>query len=312
MRTKGVLLWLTGGIVLVAVLAAANLALRPDPEPDFRPVAVRERGPTEPDEAPGEAPDGLRATPPEEARTAEEEASSPAPAERSQAAAVATDESEPSTLGCDHPFVPSAPGAWRRYRWAQSGEERAAELRIEALSARELENGDREITWQVEVTALDDRSELANERMTTRCTPGRDAEEPWFGILERSLSLRLTDEPRWRWPAQLRPGARFEGTAIFDPQGAQMRMPADVRGPQVLRVTRSHVVGERESVDVPSGRHRAWRVDFEERYSFGDRGEQGRGTAWVAPEVGMVKLRQENSRGVVQTIELVALGRRAG
>lgn len=300
MRDRSVL-WIAGLVALVVGLVAINLAMRPDAEPDFAPTSGRAapgaaQGEPEPPAEPGEGdelPAELEADEPEVAAPEGEEA---------EAAAEA--------LTCEHPFVPSAAGAWRRYSWRQSGEERAAVLRIEARSVRELEDGQREVTWRVEVTAADDRSELAREEMTTRCVPGRDAEEPWFGILERSLALRLTDEPRWRWPARLRAGERFEGTATFDPQGADMRIPAEVRGPQVLRVTRSHVVGEREAVEVPAGSYRAWRVDYEERHAFAERGEQGTGTIWVAPEVGMVRSRAENSEGVVQTIELVASGQR--
>ncbi len=293
MRDKS-LLWIGLGVAGIGALFAANLAMRPDPEPEFTPVSrpVPER------------PSVQRLTlesPPEEPSAPDSEA----PAEPEEPVAPS---SESAALGCEHPFVPSAPGTWRRYTWQQSGEQRAAELRIEALSARELDDGQREITWRVQVTAVDDHDQLASERMTTRCAPGRDAEEPWFGILERSLSLRLTDAPRWRWPARLRTGDRFEGTAVFDPEGSDMRRPADVQGPLMLRVTRTHVVGEQEAIEVGAGRYRAWRVDYEERHAFGERGEQGTGSVWVAPEVGLVKLRAENSQGVVQTIELTALG----
>lgn len=301
MRERSVL-WIAGLAALVVGLVAVNLAMRPDAEPDFAPTPDRAGPP------PAEEPAGEEPGPPGEEAEGGDPSGDAAPAEGEGEDEAAEGPAE--ALTCEHPFVPSAPGAWRRYAWQQSGEERGAVLRIQALSTRELEDGEREVTWRVEVTAADDRSELAREEMTTRCAPGRDAEEPWFGILERSLALRLTDEPRWRWPARLRTGERFEGTAIFDPQGADMRIPSEVRGPQVLRVTRRHVVGEREAVEVPAGSYRAWRVDYEERHAFGERGEQGTGTVWVAPEVGMVRSRAENSEGVVQTIELVATGQR--
>jgi hypothetical protein len=221
------------------------------------------------------------------------------------------DPPEGTERDCGHPFVPSRVGEWRRYVWRQAGEERAAELRLEATGTRELEDGQRETSWRVSVTASDDASQLAQATMTTRCVPGQDAEEPWFGILERSLDLTLTqDTPRWRWPAELVPGRRFEGTASFDPSGSDMRRPDDVVGPQLLRVTRGHVVGSEESVRVPAGSFRAQRVDYEERHAFGERGEDGTGTLWIAADVGLVKSRAENSQGVAQTIELVAFGRR--
>lgn len=301
MRDRSVL-WIAGLVALVVGLVAINLAMRPDAEPDFAPTSGRAAhgaatGEPEPPAEPGEGDE-----PPAELEADEPEVAAPE-GEEAEAAGEA--------LTCEHPFVPSAPGTWRRYAWQQSDEDRAAVLRIEALSVRELEDGDREITWRVQVTAADDRSSLASEEMTTRCAPGRNAEEPWFGILERALPAVPTDDPRWRWPASLRTGDRFEGTAHFVPRPSDdVRVPSGAAGPEVLRVTRNHVVGERERVEVPAGSYRAWRVDYEERQAFGDRGESGPGTVWVAPEVGLVKLRAENSRGVVQTIELVAVGPR--
>jgi hypothetical protein len=296
MRGKSGLVWVIAGVVLAGGLAI-NFAMRPDDaelEPTT-PAAVRSPRASERREDP-------------EPTSREERA--PAEADEPSEPVVAAVEAEPEGPSCEHPFVPSAPGQWRRYAWRQSGEERAAELRIEAVRARELEDGEREITWQVEITATDDRAELASEEMTTRCVPGRSAEEPWFGILERSLALTLTSQPRWRWPARLSAGATFEGTASFDTEGASMRMPDDAPGPQVLRVTRSHVVGEREPITVPAGSWRAWRVDYDERHAFGERGENGSGTTWVASGIGMVMSSAENSQGVSQTIELVAYGPR--
>jgi hypothetical protein len=173
----------------------------------------------------------------------------------------------------------------------------------------QLESGEREIGWMVRVTATDDESQLGEARLVTRCVPGQDAQEPWFGILERSLGLVLT-EGGWRWPAALRAGQRFEGTARFDPRDSEMRAPDGVAGPQMLRVTRRHVVEGRETVEVPAGTYRAWKVVYEERQEFGPRGELGSGTLWVAPGIGLVKSRAENSQGIVQTIELTGVGGR--
>lgn len=302
MRGKSGLLWGIAGVVLISGLVAINVAVRPD-EAELEPTTPRDlrsarSGMREQAEPAGEESELVRANAPSE------------PVADVAEAAEAAEEAEPAAPSCEHPFVPSAPGQWRRYSWRQSGESRAAELRIEALRARELDHGEREITWQVEITATDNQAELAREEMTTRCVPGRDAEEPWFGILERSLALTLTSQPRWRWPARLRAGATFEGTAAFDTAGAEMRAPDDANGPQLLRVTRSHTVGERESIEVPAGSWRAWRVDYDERHAFGERGESGSGTVWVASGIGMVKSTAENSQGVSQTIELVAYGPR--
>ena len=301
MRGKSGLLWVIAGVVLLGGLFAINATVRPDEAalepttpPELRRSGTRPAVEPAPDEEQAELPRANAPSGPTVEATEE-------PAE----------EIAPAAASCEHPFIPSAPGQWRRYSWRQSGEARAAELRIEALSARELDGGEREITWEVEITATDSQAELAREAMTTRCVPGRDAEEPWFGILERSLALTMTRQPRWRWPARLRAGATFEGTAAFDTQGAEMRAPDDATGgPELLRVTRSHTVGEREPIEVPAGSWRAWRVDYDERHAFGERGESGSGTVWVASGVGMVKSTAENSQGVSQTIELVAYGPR--
>jgi hypothetical protein len=303
MRQKSILLWALAAIAVVA-LVAVNLSLREDPEPDFGSTASALR------------PERRSEGTPISGRLVEVRAEQPPvvgqdPTSEDDEEADEPRDGEPPP-SCEHAFVPSVRGEWRRYAWRQSGEDQVAELRLEAVRSRELPEGDREVTWRVQVTASADHAPLAAEELTTRCVPGREAEEPWFGILERSLGLTLTEEPgRWRWPARLAPGDRFEGRASFDPQGADMRMPADVRGPQLLRVSRRHVVGEREQIVVPAGRYRAFRVDYEEQHAFGERGESGTGTVWVAPEVGLVKSRAENSHGVVQTIELVALGRRS-
>lgn len=303
MRERRGLVWLGVAIALAVGLVVIQRELRRDPEPYFEDDSLPEGSRADDEERP-RADDEARAiepieTPPRELRREVEEEPSPSP----------PDGDPEVPLDCEHPFVPSARGEWRRYRWQQSGEERSAELRVESLGVREVE-GEREVRWRMTVTDAADASELASERMTTRCTPGREAEEPWFGILERSLGLTLSSaRGRWRWPAELARGDRFEGTAIFDTTDAEMRAPDGTGGSRVLRVTRNHVVGEREAVRVPAGRFEAWRVDYEEQHAFGERGERGTGRVWVAPEVGMVRSTAENSQGIVQTIELLSRGR---
>lgn len=282
---------------VVVALVAVNLAIRGNPEPEPRqplPVPAAAAGDDELEEgAPGEGSheEGERETLEPDGASAEEETG------------------EERVVGCDHPFIAAELGQWRRYRWQESREDRAAELRLRPRGTRQLPSGERVVTWAARVHAADDDSELAEATLTTRCVPGQDSEEPWFGILERSLGLRLTDEPgRWRWPAELSEGQRFEGTAHFDPRGAEMRVPEGASGPQTLRVTRRHVVEGRESVEVPAGRFHAWKVLYQERHAYGERGEEGTGTLWVAPGIGLVKSRAENSRGVVQTLELTSMG----
>src|SRR5690606_28564136 len=138
-------------------------------------------------------------------------------------------------------------GQWRLYRWTMTGMDEVVALRIEPRRTRELASGERVTSWVIRARNEADDEELSEHVTTTRCVPGQDAEEPWFGILERHIGNVLTDEPgRWRWPAELTAGARFEGTAIFDPSEADARRPDGVLGPQMLRITRRHHVERRE------------------------------------------------------------------
>lgn len=281
MDRRGAWIWIAL-VVFVVGAAAINLALRPDDqEPQTVEPAARE--PSEP-------------------------AAEPAPREE-PAAAVERETEEAPAGGCDHPLIPSEPGDWRRYRWQQSGLDRTAELRIEARRARALESGEREISWRVRVTASDDGSELASSTVTTRCEPGVDAEEPWFGIIDLSVGRSLLRVPgRWRWPRELRAGLTLEGTATFRP--AEDERDAVTTAHAIARATRRHTVGARESVEVPAGTFDAWRIEYTEERELGEHGESGHGTQWIAPEAGLVRSRAENSQGVIETIELVALGRR--
>jgi hypothetical protein len=280
------LAWI-GAFVLVAGLVAANLALREDPEAELTTVDGRASGRSAEERA-----RSLRQLAVGRAAVGDDDQAEPTP-DGVEEEADATPTAGPSS--CDNPFVPASLGQFRRYRWQQSDQERTAELYFRALSMREVagregEGDEAQMRWRIRVTAEDDDSELAEADMSTRCRPGIDAEEPWFGILERSLGLVLTDDAgRWRWPAELRRGLRFGGAAVFDPRESEMRAPDDAVGPQVLTVTRQHVVEGQESIEVPAGRFRAWKIAYEERHAFGERGETG-------------------SRGVTQTIELVRAG----
>lgn len=278
--------------VIAVVLVGVNLYLREDPEPDL--------GEYEPP------------TP----RADTDVIEVPVPEDVADRLVPEDPEAEPTDVdvdgegdeSCDHPLVPAGRGQWRRYRWTQSDQDREAVLRLRAGAARAVDD-EVHVAWRVRVIAADDDSELAEETMITRCDPGEAAEEPWFGILERSLGLRLTARSgRWRWPAELAAGQRFEGVATFDPRRADMRPPEGATGPAMLRVRRRHHVIRQETVEVPAGRFEAWRVEFEETQQFGEHGETGNGVQWVAAEVGLVKLEAENSQGVSQTIVLERLG----
>lgn len=288
-----------GALVVVVIgLVAANLSMRPDPEPEFQPTtdALPERGYSEILRG-GDIDEIDPVVVPEE----------PAPVE---AALVEGDEASDEVVdGCDHPYVPARAGQWRLYRWAITTEDRVANVRIRAERTRALRSGEREVVWMVRATSEDEGERLSQITLQTRCRPGDDAEDPWFGILERAIGHRITRQtPRWRWPAELARGVSFRGTVTLDPTGADARAPDGVDEPHMLTVTRNHIVNDQVEVEVPAGTFQAWRVAYEERQAYGAHGETGNGTMWVAADVGMVKTRAENSRGVVQTIELIGMG----
>ncbi|MGE0786219.1 MAG: hypothetical protein AB7S26_11060 [Sandaracinaceae bacterium] len=273
---------------VVALLIAANLAMREDPEP----TGSGSRS------APHVTPPSIDWIERDESRDPLEHDEAPRPDEDPVPTVMAA--------ACDHPFIPTQQGQWRSYTWTQSDQEREATLRIEAGETRAVD-GELSIGWTVRVVANDDDAELAEETLETRCASGEAAEEPWFGILERSLGLRLAGRRgRWRWPAALSAGQSFSGTARFDPRRAAMAVPDGTTEPDVLRVTRDHRVVGQESVEVPAGRFEAWRVDYEERQAFGEHGETGSGTVWVAEGVGLVRSQASNSENVSQTMVLAA------
>ncbi len=292
-------------------LIALNLSLRPDPEPEFEPssepipqrgysAVLREEPTREPASPSGEEP---RAVDSDEAAGAE------------PAASPGTDDGEPGedtaeeADGCDHPLIPARAGQWRLYRWHINTEEHVAQVRIRASRTRVLESGEREVVWLVQATSEGDNQRLAQMTLRTRCSPAQDSEDPWFGILELAIGHRLTRRTRrWRWPAELSRGTSFRGTATLDASDADARPAEGVDGDHLLTVTRNHIVNDRVEVEVPAGTFRAWRVAYEEQQAYGVHGETGTGTIWVAPDVGLVKSRAENSRGAIQTIELVQMG----
>jgi len=289
------------GAVAIAIigLVALNLSLRTDPEPEYETdnAALPERPYSE----------VLRGEPaPEDEDEPEAES---APVAEGDPADPGDEETDEEVDGCDHPLIPSRSGQWRLYRWQISTEEHVAEMRVRATRTRALVSGEREVVWVVRATEAGENERLAQMTLSTRCRPGDDSEDPWFGILERAIGHRLTRRTaRWRWPATLAAGTSFRGTATLDPSEADAVPPEGVEGPHMLTVTRNHIVDEQVEVEVPAGTFNAWRIAYEERQAYGTHGETGTGTLWVAPDVGLVRSRAENSRGAIQTIELVSIG----
>jgi len=287
-------------------LIALNLSMRTDPEPEFvqssdplpdRPYSQILRQGLE------EVPSSAEGTP---EPAASEELAAPDAVEPDE---PGEEESGEEVDGCDHPLMPSRAGQWRAYRWRINTEDHVAQMRIRAVRTRALNNGEREVIWLVQATSEGDNERLAQMTLRTRCSPTESSEDPWFGILELAIGHRLTRRTRrWRWPAELARGVSFRGTATLDASDADAVPAEGVEGDHLLTVTRNHIVNDEVDVEVPAGSFRAWRVAYEEQQAYGTHGETGTGTIWMVPSVGLVKSRAENSRGAIQTIELVQMG----
>jgi len=282
-------------VVVVVGLVAVNLSLRPDPEPEYVPQDTADR------------------------RSERDASVEPAPWDRADESPVAIEEpaSDEQPVapgeevdGCDHPLIPARAGQWRTFRWELSEPPQSVEVRIQAMRTRARPDGQREVVWAIRASS-DEDERLEQVALRTRCVPDDEAESPWFGFLERSLNYRDTRRTaQWRWPVELAEGTAFRGTVTFDVSEAAARPPDDAEGDDDhLTVSRNYVVAGREEVEVPAGTFDAWRVVFEERQAFRGPRETGNGTLWVAPEVGLVKSRLENSRGQVQTTELTSRSR---
>jgi hypothetical protein len=289
--------WIFGVLLVgvIGVLVALNIAARRSDEPSTQPTPRA----AAPSRANREAPRAVREAPPSErAQTDVEPADvEPAPVE------------EAAVPGCDHPLIPSSVGAWRRYRWAQThtNADGQGELRIEARAARELGDGEIELTWRARMTAGPD-AEPAEATTSTRCS-ARSAEEPWFGVVDLATGRTLLrGAGRWRWPAELSNGLAIDGHAAFrlSPYEIEQLGPEFVRSAEVAN--RRHRVVGREEIDVPAGHFSAWRVDYEEERALGGHVRQGTGTLWIAPGPGLVRSRAVTARGGVETIELIAQG----
>ena len=282
---------------VVIGLVAINLMLFDEPEPELTQMTRRPDRRTE-----------RRLTWSRE-ETVDSDGAEPDPIELEPGEETAPTTIDPDAPPCDHPLIPASAGQARRYRWTASDQDRAAELSFTATELVGLEDGDVRVGWRVRVLAEDDRSALTpTATLHHRCTPGADAEDPWFGILERAMGLRVADDSeRWRWPRELRAGVRFAGSVVFDARGSETRLPDGVDEAPSLRVTRRHRVEGRERVVVDAGTFTAWRVSYEEAHTVADRTTSGPGTIWIAPEVGMVKSVAENSAGITHTIELTGI-----
>jgi hypothetical protein len=274
--------------VFVLGAAAVNLAMRPDDsEPESMTPAPLVRAP---------APDRAE---PEEA---------PAPP---QAPAAVVEPEAPPAAHCDHPFIPTEVGTWRRYTWRLEGSDfdGTGQLVLEAQASREIGNGRLEVPWRVGVVAGDGEPRTAT--LTMWCEPGGESEEPWFGTTDIVSGRRMIrGARRWHWPVELSVGTHIDGELTFRPSPSESEQLGPEYARELERASRRHEVVARERITVPAGELDVWRVDYTEERALGQHVRRGRGTLWIAEEIGLVKSRAETALGAIETMELAEYGLR--
>lgn len=189
-----------------------------------------------------------------------------------------------ATGGCDHPFVPTAAGAWRRYQVQRSGTtplgQREVEYRIERAAA---EAGAWRTQWRVTVMpssagAKDGRSIV----LQRSCSLGGAAEDPWSG--EVVVDVDKTSGSLWRWPRKLEPGLTFGGRLDVVP-----RFAGRPGVPELMAIEQHHTVEAEQAIAVPAGEFQTWRVRFDGIHDLGARKAAVSGRLWIARDVGLVE-----------------------
>ncbi len=187
--------------------------------------------------------------------------------------------SPPNESECAHPFVPSRVGTELEYRWAS--QQREATVTLSLRSARR-----QSATWSIRTQ----QREQVNSVELERACDEHGVEEPWVGI--GATGPIAISHQTWRLPRELAPADRFEGT--FD---------ASILGLGIT-LTRTHVVAQREMIDVAGSTYDSLRVRLEDR-SVGAAGVS-ESVAWVAPRVGLVRWEMRGPAGHDTVIELIA------
>lgn len=186
----------------------------------------------------------------------------------------------PAVSACEHPFVPSRPGARLEYRWSSRDDEGTATL--ELLRVRE-QRGSATALWAVRSS-----SPAPSVVELERACDGRGVEEPWVG-LGGGRGIELSGQT-WRLPRDLAPGTQFGGT-----------IDASIMAFAVT-LERSHRVLEHEVVEVGGAAYDTLRVQIEERTVAA--AEPAMSTAWIARDVGLVRFEARGPDGARSTLEL--------
>jgi hypothetical protein len=182
-------------------------------------------------------------------------------------------------LECAHPFIPSRPGTFAKFRVAATGATNVSSIyEYRALDAH-ADADALAVRWQLSVRDERKATPARTFQEMRRCYANRTAEDPWSGYLMGVAAREQTGE-RWRWPTALHRGDHFGGEFAVHPG----------RGPIAqLGFARTHEVGARERVDVPAGQFDAWTVHVRERVRAGTTEDQIEGTLWMTERVGLVR-----------------------
>jgi len=198
-----------------------------------------------------------------------------------------------ATALCPHPFVPTEPGLWWRFIRSSDAGELAVELHVDTV---EPAGAAVRVDW---TARLDGRA----VSFSRRCTPGVDAEDPWFGYAPVGPGTAAVSPTTWRFPWELEDGAVFAGSTTMT-----VSVPLAGVGEVAATTHRRFRVTGREQVETEAGAFDAVRVDFEGSSTSGSLLAQGSGSLWLAAGVGLVRSEERQGDHVVEQ-RLLAFGR---
>ena len=115
-----------------------------------------------------------------------------------------------------------------------------------------------------------------------------------FGARPTGVSFRL--------PSELRAGDQLEGDARLPQLGAS----------EGLRWERVATVADLEEVELPNGRAHARRLDYTDTSRLASQASSREGTEWLAPGVGLVRLRETVAGRLAYELELSRITRPQG
>lgn len=163
--------------------------------------------------------------------------------------------------------MPTTPGTELEYRYRGPQGESAAVL--ELIGARPSRGG-ATFTW-----AMETRGSAVRSVILDRACDERGAEEPWVALGAGGSAL---GSQTWRLPRSLRRSERYEGTIVA--------RVADF----AVTLQRAHRVVGDQTIEVMGTSYVAIRVAIEDTTEAS--AEPIESVAWIAPEVGLVRLQR--------------------